>query len=248
MKLVEIENLEEVAIIKLNRPDSLNALNLEMTKSLIEILENIKENSNIKVVILKGNGRAFSAGVDLKNTDSSGFDKEGEMMLEGRKLCELVAGLSKITIAQVHGYCFTGALELMLCFDLVYCTPETQFGDTHAKFGIMPRWGMTQRLPRKVGVAKAKEMSFRAMRVKGDEAERIGLVNGNFSMDNLDAEVLKISKEITENNFKVLKVVKNLIDRGLSGPSDSLEYGLKIESLNDETVENLNESIQGFGK
>jgi enoyl-CoA hydratase len=245
MALVELHISEQIATISLNRPESLNALNLEMTNLLIEKIEQLENDSNVKIIIVKGNGRAFSAGVDLKNTGTEGFDKEGDMMLLGRKLCNLIADSAKVTIAQVHGYCFTGALEFMLCFDLVYSTPETQFGDTHAKFGIMPRWGMSQRLPRKVGLAKAKEMSFRAMRVKGDEAERIGLVNRIFSLENIDAEVLSIAKEITSNNFQAVQVIKSLIDKGFN---TSLEEGLKIEAENDAVVENLNENIKDFKK
>lgn len=245
MTTVETTIKENIAIVSLNRPEALNALNLEMTNLLIKTIEQLENDSNVKVIVAKGNGRAFSAGVDLKNTDAGGFDKEGDMMLLGRKLCNLIADSAKITIAQVHGYCFTGALEFMLCFDLVYSTPETQFGDTHAKFGIMPRWGMSQRLPRKVGLAKAKEMSFRAMRVKGDEAEKIGLVNQLFSLENIDEAVLSIAKEITSNNFQAVQVIKSLIERGYN---TSLEEGLRIEAENDAVVENLNENIKDFKK
>ncbi len=245
MALVELEIREQIAIVSLNRPEALNALNLEMTNLLIETIKKLESDNSVIVIILKGNGRAFSAGVDLKNTGSIGFSKEGEMMLKGRELSNLIAQSTKITIAQVHGYCFTGALELMLCFDLIYSTPETQFGDTHAKFGIMPRWGMSQRLPRRIGIGKAKEMSFRAMRVKGDEAEKIGLVNQLFGIDNIDESVLSIAKEITANNFTALQTIKKLIDTGINL---SLEEGLQIEAENNVAVDNLDENIKDFKK
>jgi enoyl-CoA hydratase len=245
MSNVTLDIQEKIAFISFNRPDSLNALNPEMIILLKDIYTKLENDSSIQVVVLKGNGRAFSAGVDLKNTDAGGFSKDGEMMLLGRAICNLITNSSKVTIAQVHGYCFTGALELALCFDLIYCTPETQFGDTHAKFGIMPRWGMSQRLPRRVGMANAKEMSFRSMRVNGNEAARIGLVNRTFEANLLDEEVIKIAHEICGNHFQVVNVVKNLMEKGLE---TTLEHGLKLEADNDIQVSNLNESIQKFGK
>lgn len=245
MSTVEITIQDHIAVVALNRPEALNALNLEMTQALIDTLQKLEKDDSVKVIVFKGNGRAFSAGVDLKNTGSEGFNKSGDMMLKGRELCELVANSAKVTIAQVHGYCFTGALELMLCFDLAYCTPETQFGDTHSKFGIMPRWGMSQRLPRRVGLSKAKEMNFRAMRVKGDEAARIGLINQVFAGENLDSEVLSIAKEITANNFTAIQTIKKLMDDGMNL---TLEEGLKIEADNEVEIKNLDENIQKFGR
>jgi enoyl-CoA hydratase/carnithine racemase len=245
MSTVLVNINDKLAIVTLNRPDALNAINEEMLVLLMEIFSNLEKDERIQVVVLKGNGRAFSAGVDLKNTDANGFAKDGKMMLLGRNLCKLIANSSKVTIAQVHGYCFTGALELALCFDLIYCTPETQFGDTHAKFGIMPRWGMSQRLPRRVGMANAKEMSFRAMRIIGPEAQRIGLVNRTFEAPQIDEEVLKIAQEINGNFFQVIQVVKNLMEDGFES---TLDVGLQIEADNEVQINNLNESIQRFGK
>ena len=186
---VEYQKEGAKARIRLNRPDSLNAYNEAMLTSFRDALKDARDDANIRVVIVSGNGRAFSAGVDLKTTKPEDFQAGSPFMDVGYEVGDLILQMPKATIAQVHGYCFTGALELMLFFDMAFCSETTQFGDTHAKWGIMPRWGMTQRLSRRVGLAKAKELTFRAYRVKGPEAERIGLVNRSFSEDQLEEAV-----------------------------------------------------------
>ena len=179
-----------IARIRFNRPDSLNAYNEAMLVGFRDALKDARDDHDIRVVIVSGNGRAFSAGVDLKTTKPEDFQSGSPFMDVGYEVGDLILQMPKATIAQVHGYCFTGALELMLFFDMAFCADTTQFGDTHAKWGIMPRWGMTQRLSRRVGLAKAKELTFRAYRVKGPEAERIGLVNRSFPDDQLEDELL----------------------------------------------------------
>ena len=158
MKNIIYEKQGSVARIRFNRPDSLNAFNHPMMLSLKELLLEIKDDEEIKVVIVSGEGRAFSAGVDLKATDAGGFQKGAEFMVLGREISDILTNYPKVTIAQVHGYCFTGALEFMMFFDMAFCSESTQFGDTHAKWAIMPRWGMSQRLARRVGLQKAKEL------------------------------------------------------------------------------------------
>ncbi len=214
MEQIIVKKEGEVARIILNRPDSLNALTEQMFDTLKTVLAEINDDDNIKVVLVSGAGRAFSAGVDLKSTGADGFQKEGSFMKGGREVGNLIVNLKQVTIAQVHGYCFTGALELMLFFDMAFCTENTQFGDTHAKFCIIPQWGMTQRLARRVGLNKAKELTFRALRVKGIEAERIGLVNRAFKEDELESEVNQIISEILDNSFEAIVTIKKLYNEG----------------------------------
>lgn len=234
-----------IARIQFNRPDKLNAFNEQMLVELRDTYESIKNDDAIKVIIVSGEGRAFSAGVDLKATSAKGFQKETPFMKVGEYLGELMVQIPKVTIAQVHGYCFTGALELMLFFDLAYCTEDTQFGDTHAKFAVMPRWGMTQRLARRVGINRAKEMTFRAMRVKGAEAERIGLVNRAFKSEELAAEVTKVAHEISENSFEAITKIKALYNGGWYS---TLEKGLALELAADTRLADTDAQLAKFSK
>jgi len=232
----------QVAYLKLNRPDSLNALNPIMLKILMSALTDIRDDSKIRVVILSGVGRAFSAGVDLKTTQPEDFQKGAPFMEMGKELPRLIASMPQVLIAQVHGFCFTGALEFMLCFDLMFCDDETQFGDTHTKWAIIPQWGMTQRLARQVGLVKAKELTFRAMRVRGPEAERIGLVNRSFKKEELTDKVNQIAKEICANSAEAIARIKKLYDQGYA---TTLDAGLEIESKADtDMVDTLSELAQ----
>lgn len=232
-----------IAHLKLNRPKVLNAINEAMLKELKDALKDAEEDATIKVVLVSGEGRAFSAGVDLKATNASGFQKGGSFMELGMEVGNLFTGLTKVTIAQVHGYCFTGALEMMLFFDMAFCTEDTQFGDTHTKWAVMPRWGMSQRLARRVGLAKAKELTFRAMRIKGVEAERIGLVNRAFKNEELETEVQKIIEEILTNSFEAIAAIKKLYNQGYA---TTLKEGLLIEYNADTNLQSTDENLSDF--
>jgi len=232
-----------VAHIKLNRPKVLNAFNEAMLQELKTALQDAENDAAVKVVLVAGEGRAFSAGVDLKATDASGFQKGGSFMEVGMEVGNLFTQLSKVTIAQVHGYCFTGALEMMLFFDMAFCTEDTQFGDTHTKWAVMPRWGMSQRLARRVGLSKAKELTFRAMRIKGIEAERIGLVNRAFKSEVLEAEVQKIIDDILGNSFEAIAAIKKLYNQGYE---TTLKEGLLIEYNADTNLQSTSENLSDF--
>lgn len=224
--LVKYSNTDGVFRVHLNRPDSLNALNRAMMKELLEVTEMASADPAVKIYILSGEGRAFSAGVDLKETGADSFGTDSGLLPMGNRYCDLIEQMKAVTIAQVHGYCFTGALEIALMFDMMFCTDDTQFGDTHAKWAVMPRWGMTQRLARRVGLIRAKELTFRAYRVKGAEAERIGLVNRSFSSSEYEAEIEKIVNDILQNSQEAIGAIKRLYNDGWA---TTLTEGLAIE-------------------
>lgn len=223
---VNVDYQDHVAHIKLNNTKSLNALTGVMVTELYDLLIQIKANEEIKVILLSGEGRAFSAGVDLKESSADNFGSDEGIIPKGNKIFDLMTNMPKVTIARIHGYCFTGALEFALMFDMMFCDDDTQFGDTHAKWAIMPRWGMTQNLARRVGLAKAKELTFRAYRVKGLEAERIGLVNRSFTPDSLNEEVHKIIEDISKNSFEAIGRIKDIYNKGYN---TTLSEGFKIE-------------------
>lgn len=169
-----------VAYITFNRPEALNAFTPPMLKSLIEAVEELERDSGVAALVLQGEGRAFSAGVDLKVLQgaspvagriASVFDDAAQ------RAAAVVRAASLPVIAKVHGFCFTGALELALHCDFILTTADTKFGDTHAKWGLRPTWGMSQNLARAVGVRRARELSFTARTFTGAEAAAWGLAS-----------------------------------------------------------------------
>ena len=146
----------------------------------------------VRVVVLTGEGRAFSSGVDLKALGGRSLEggSVGDLLdLPARRAIELLTTMPKVVVAKVNGFCFTGALELALACDLVVTADEAKFGDTHAKFGLRPTWGMSQRLIRLVGVARARELSYTARTFTGVEAAEWGLAVRSVPRDELDAAV-----------------------------------------------------------
>jgi len=245
VQLILYQKKGPVAHIILNRPAVLNALNELMISEIKLVLETIESDDEIKVIVLAGSGKAFSAGVDLKTTKPESFLNGGEFMEMGLEIRDILSNSNKVTIAQIHGYCFTGAMELMLFFDMAFCTEETQFGDTHAKWAILPRWGMSQNLARRVGLIKAKELSFRAMRIRGVEAERIGLVNRAFPADTFEADVNAIIAEIIGNSFEAIAKIKKLYNDGFE---TTLKEGLQIEYNTDAKLKDTGSKLSQFEK
>ena len=243
--VVNYTNEGGVFRVELNRPKSLNALNHQLMTELVAVTQQAIDDPSVKIYVLSGAGRAFSAGVDLKETESDTFGSDTGTLALGYQYCEMIQNMNKVSIVQVHGYCFTGALEIALMFDMMFCTDGTQFGDTHAKWAIMPRWGMTQRLARRVGLIKAKELTFRAYRVKGSEAERIGLVNRSFPLESFKKDVDVIINDILQNSQEAIGRIKGLYNAGWAS---TLSDGLEIERAADpklsETADMLNQFEQ----
>ena len=215
-----VEKEGGIAKITLNRPHALNALTEELLSELVTALEDIEKDDSVNVVILTGKGQAFSAGRDLKG------------ILEGREYVggvryQALEDLSKPVIAAVNGYCFTGALELAMCADIIIASENAVFGDTHARFGVVPGGGQTQRLPRLIGSKKAKELMFLCDTISAREAERIGIVNKVVAPEKLDESAREMAENILKNIPEIVKTMKSLINRGMK---TDLETGLKMEA------------------
>jgi enoyl-CoA hydratase/carnithine racemase len=243
-----IEQQGAITIITLNRPASLNALTPLMIRELKNALKIISADNNCKVLILKGAGRAFSAGVDLKAMNESlvgGQFTSYEIIQEGNEIANILRTMPQPAIVQVHGHCYTGATELMMFFDLIVAAEDAKIGDTHAKWGIMPTWGMTQRLPRLVGIMKAKELSFTCKPISGKEAERIGLVNRAVPLEELDKTVLELANDILQNSAQTIAALKHLYNEGIH---TTLEEGLKIETDYKVQITDRTEFLRAFEK
>lgn len=209
-ELVLMQREDRVCTLTLNRPKVLNALNHALFQELRAAIDEIaKAGSDIGCVILKGNGKAFSAGHDLGDI-ANGAEAE-HTDFEASTL-EALASLPQPVIAEVHGYCFTGALELALAADLIFVDADTKLADTHSQWGLSPVWGMTQRLPRRVGVAHAKDMMFSSRHVNADEALRIGLVDRVAETGSLSDVVQQYAQEVAKNSSESHQVCKRILE------------------------------------
>ena len=202
---------EGLCTLTLNRPDKLNALNFEIFKALAAHLDFIGANiASVGCVLVCGAGRSFCAGNDL--SDLGGVFEGGDGSHFRSATVERLANLPMPVVAAVQGHCLTGGLELALAADIIIAAESAKFGDTHGKWDLVPVWGLSQRLPRRVGRAKALEMSFTARNFGGREAAEIGLAN--FCVP--DAELMTAANDFTRqvlaNSWRSSRAIKKLID------------------------------------
>jgi len=239
---------ENIAWITLNRPERLNSLSPEMMNEWIDALINAGKDSNVRIIVVTGAGRAYCTGLDLKSlgkvTIKNG-EIEGEIPGAGIRLIETMQNCPQPVIAMVNGYCFTGGLELLLGFDLIIASQEAQFGDTHAKWGIRPGWGLSQRMPRLMGMMQAKELSFTCRTFSAEEAKELGLVNRVVPADKLREETIALAQQIMANSAQAIAAIKNLYNKGMEM---SLQDGLQYEQDTHYIIEDTNERLFGFKK
>ena len=206
--LVLREDADGVCTLTLNRPDKLNAVTPALFAELRAHLDAIAADGDaLGVIVLRGAGRSFCAGHDLAEVGAMDL---AWLRHESRTL-EMFAQLPQIVIAAVHGHCITGGLELALAADWIVAAESARFADTHGKYGLVPAWGMSQRLPRRVGAARALELMTTCRRVDGREAERIGLANNCFADDAFDASVAALARAILANARHSNTVNKRLV-------------------------------------
>lgn len=207
-ELVLRHDHDSVATLTLNRPDKLNALTPSVFVELRTHLDALAIDDSVRCVVLQGAGRSFCAGHDLgaiashEPAPSRHFESETVDALEA---------LPIPTIARIHGHCYTGGLELALGCDILVAGDEARLGDTHGQWGLVPVWGMTVRLPERVGISTAKELMFTSRRIDAAEAAEIGLVDHLVPDDELDDAVAKLAAEITANSPGTNRIVKALI-------------------------------------
>jgi enoyl-CoA hydratase len=240
--LVTRTDREGAATLTLNRPDKLNALNVEVFAQLEAHVARLEtETDTVGLVILRGAGRCFSAGHDLG--DIATGEKLPAPNFQARVI-ERLAGLPQPVITAVHGHCYTGALELALAGDIVFAAESAKFADTHAKWALTPVWGMSQRLPRRVGTYKAREMMFTCRTWTGREAETIGLANVCVPDAEFDAALDALAAQILANSW-----FSNRANKRLAMETDglTLEAGLAHEIYRSEgRGPDMQDRIAGF--
>ncbi len=235
-----------VATVTLSRPDKLNAITPEMLITVGDALQSLAADDHTRVVVVTGEGRAFSAGVDLQALEDRTIENGvvGDVLdVPAHRVTTLLATMPKITIAKVNGFCFTGALELALACDLLVTADEAVFGDTHAKWGLRPTWGMSQRLARVVGVVRARELSYTARTFTGLEAAAWGLATRSVPRDELDAAVAELAGVIVANSAGSLAAYKDLYRAALD---THLAEGLRYEAATPYAIPDTDERLRSF--
>ncbi|WP_337658847.1 enoyl-CoA hydratase/isomerase family protein [Sphingorhabdus sp. Alg231-15] len=216
------------SMLTLNRPDKLNALTVEMFRELRRHVADLRKDDAIGCVVIRGAGKCFSAGHDLSDiaegeeVPSRGWHSETLRLLEK---------LPKPVIAAVHGHCYTGALEVALAADFILAADSARFGDTHAKWALTPVWGMSQRLPRRVGIATAKRLMFTADMIGTEEAVRIGLAEYSVPLAQFDDEIAQLAQKIVSNSGFSHAANKRLLE---ATDGDPLDAGLQWEVMETE--------------
>ena len=253
MIVYEIKN--HIAYITFNRPQVMNAINMQMSREIIDACEQVRKDREARVCILTGAGeKAFCTGLDLKErarqTEEAGFfERRRERNQPGiRSHHQAVAAIDKPTIAAIRGYAVGGGLELALACDMRVAAEDAKLGMMEVRRGRLGGAGGTQRLPRLVGTAKALEMSLTGEPVDAAEAYRIGLVNRVVPADQLMAAAEALAAKICLGAPLSVIAIKEAITRGVELP---LEQGLKLESelgLALSTTEDQKEGSRAFAE
>jgi enoyl-CoA hydratase/carnithine racemase len=242
--LITRTDQDGVSILSLNRPEVLNALSPNLFVELREHLDALAtQTEEIGCVILRGEGRSFSAGNDLKAIQSGERPPSPHFQAE---TLEAIEALPQPVIAAVQGHCYTGSLELALACDLMIAGTSARFADTHGKWGMSPTWGMSQRLPRRVGIVTAKELMFSGRVVSGDEAVAIGLANRCVPDEQLLESALEMARSFLTNSWFTLRMDKALVN---GGADHTLKAGLEFERATSPGAgPDMAERLGGFGK
>lgn len=206
--LVLRSDADGVATLTLNRPDKLNAMAPASFGRLREHVDAIATDDSIHCVVLRGAGRSFCAGHDLSAIATG--EKAPSRHFETETV-DAIEQLPQPTIAQIHGHCFTGGLELALGCEFLIAAESTKLGDTHGQWGLVPIWGMSVRLPERIGRQRAKELMYTSRRISGVEAAEIGLVDRAVPDGELDETVAAFAAEIVANSPGTNRRVKQLI-------------------------------------
>ena len=228
MTNILLEKKGSIAVATINRPKALNALNSQVLEDLNELLDLVNADEEIRALVLTGSGeKAFVAGADI--AEMSTLTKiEGEAFgKKGNDVFRKLETLPIPTVAAVNGFALGGGCELSMSCDIRICADTAVFGQPETGLGITPGFSGTQRLPRRVGVAKAKELIFSGKQIGAEEAKRIGLVNEVYAAEELLNKAVEMAKSFTANAPIAVKYSKACIDRGMQMDIDN---GIALEN------------------
>ena len=222
--LVLIDRHDRIAVVTLNRPEALNALSMALRQRIRNVFADLAGDRNTEVIILTGAGRAFTVGLDLKEL---GGETPTAPALGSADLSDALAATPQPVIAAVNGYAITGGFELALMCDFIIAAPEARFADTHARVGVVPGWGLSQRLPRLIGINRAKELSLTGNYLDAETACAWGLVNRVVPAAELLPTCLALAQDIASTDRPTRDEIKRIMDAGWQA---TLGEGLLIET------------------
>jgi enoyl-CoA hydratase len=242
--------IDQVTTVSLNRPEHLNALSVDLRTAITETFLRLRDDDNTRVIILTGVGRAFSAGLDLKELGQKGL-RSGPSSAD---LHAAVTQVGKPLIGAINGFAITGGFELALMCDILLGSTNARFADTHVRMGVVPGWGLSQRLAALIGASRAKELSFTGNFLDAATAERWGLVNRVLAPEDLLPHCQQLALDICSADPLTLRTVHTLIDYGCQ---HSLAEGLAKErqlsashtgDVSADTLETRRLSVQSRGR
>ena len=220
-----LETHDDTLLIRLHRPDALNALNAELLGELVEALTEAERNDKVRVIVLTGSDKAFAAGADI--TEMAGLSFV-EAFMENRFAApaEAIAGIRKPIIAAVNGYALGGGCELAMLCDFILCGDGAKFGQPEINLGVIAGMGGSQRLTRFIGKSKSMDMHLTGRMMDAAEAERCGLVSRVFPARDLVKEALAVAQKVAEKSALAAKAVKEAVNRSFE---TTLAEGLLFE-------------------
>ena len=227
LKNLLVQKNDGICTVTINSPQTLNALNAEVLNEMEHVFDKLNDDEEVSVVVLTGEGKAFVAGADIaymNNLDPAGAKKFGE---DGARLFRKIETLNKTVIAAVNGFALGGGCELAMACDIRIASVKAKFGQPEVGLGIIPGFSGTQRLPRLIGLGRAKEMIFTGGYIDAEEAYRIGLVNKVTEKENLMEETYKMAEKIKSNSRTAIKYAKEAMNKGLE---TDIETGISYES------------------
>ncbi|MEM9739249.1 MAG: enoyl-CoA hydratase [Pseudomonadota bacterium] len=251
-EIVLVERDGPVAIVTLNRPDALNALSRALRARIVEVFAQLADDDTVRAAVLTGSGRAFTAGVDLKEAGEKGF----ALGADGGSI-DLNEGLAAFPwpiIGAINGFAITGGFELALMCDVLLASENAKFADTHARVGIMPGWGLSQKLSRQIGISRAKELSFTGNFLSAETAADWGLVNRVYPADDLVPAAIKLGHDMASCDATLLRQYKAIIDDGYGmafadGLGEEIRRSIShAQSVTAESVEAARKHVTARGR
>lgn len=222
-----MEKKEGICTIKINNPQSLNALNGEVLQDLDAAFDLVSKDEEVSVIILTGEGKAFVAGADIAYMNELNVEQAKKFSEDGAKIFRKIETLNKVVIAAVNGFALGGGCELAMACDIRIASEKAKFGQPEVGLGITPGFSGTQRLPRLVGLGRAKELIFTGGYIDAEEAYRIGLVNKVINKDSLMEETFTLANKIKSNSQAAIRNSKEAMNRGIE---TDIETGIAIEA------------------
>ena len=208
-----VEKSEGIATLILNRPEARNALNRALRDAIREAFAALRDDAAVGAVILTGAGPAFCAGLDLKELSQPGADRGGDRPQEtAHDIVRAIEGFDRPVIGAINGVAITGGFELALACDVLIGSGAARFADTHARVGILPGWGLSVKLPRLIGVVRAKAVSLSGNFVSAEEAERWGLLTRVVAAAELLPTCRALARDMLSCEPRTLRAYKRLID------------------------------------